>query len=256
MTNSEPFSSPSNLSPRRALEEGIHEQHSACSTGEPSRTRWSSLTPNASHGQDTSRVPDVSVDGSGPSYPGGLAEQTVVGRAQDGDVRSFEMLVLRYERGIFRLAYRMLLDRGEAEDVVQDTMVLAWRRLPTLVDPAAFRGWLYQVATRRCLSLLRTRARRQTDPADHDSLESVDRPTPSEQTPDPASRAVDAAQHRGLEQALRDLNEEQRALWVLREMHEFSYEEIAGIVGLPVSTVRGRLARARQNLAKGMAAWK
>lgn len=196
------------------------------------------------------------VDDSGLAHGAGLAEQTIVGRAQDGDLPSFEMLVRRYQRGIFQLAYRMLFDRGEAEDVVQDTMVLAWRRLPTLVDPASFRGWLYQVATRRCLSLLRTRARRQTDPAEHDDLERVNRPAHPEQASDPASMAVDAARYRGLEHALKNLNEEQRACWVLREMHEFSYEEIADIVRLPVSTVRGRIARARQNLAKGMATWR
>ena len=61
---------------------------------------------------------------------------------------------------------------------------------------------------------------------------------------------------RGLEGFLRGLPDEQRACWVLRELHDLSYAEIAYATNLPVSTVRGRLARARQNLTEGMSAWR
>ena len=89
-------------------------------------------------------------------YPGGIAEATVVSRAQEGDLAAFEMIVRRYQGPVFRLAYRMLGDRGEAEDVVQDCLVLVWRKLPSLTDVQAFHRWIYQLATRRCLSVLRT----------------------------------------------------------------------------------------------------
>ncbi len=186
-------------------------------------------------------------------YPGGLAEATVVGRAQEGDLAAFELLVRRYQGPVFRLAYRMLGDRGEAEDVVQDCLVLVWRRLPTLVDPQAFHRWIYQLATRRCLTVLRTRARRRTDAAEPDQVE---RDLPVEASDDPAAVASRAALVRGLDAFLRELPDDQRACWVLRELHDLSYPEIADAMNLPVSTVRGRLARARQNLTKGMSAWR
>ncbi|HEY5821283.1 MAG TPA: sigma-70 family RNA polymerase sigma factor [Propionibacteriaceae bacterium] len=187
-----------------------------------------------------------------------LAEQTIVSRAQEGDLASFEVLLRQYQGPLFRLANRMLLDRSDAEDVVQDTMVLVWRRLPTLSDPALFRGWLYQIATRRCLAVLRTRTRRQTSALGSDELQQAhdeahtDDPRPD----DPASAAQFAAQLRGLDAVLQTLTAEQRACWVLREMHDLTYMEIAYAMDLPVSAVRGRIARARQNLLKGMATWR
>jgi RNA polymerase sigma-70 factor (ECF subfamily) len=190
--------------------------------------------------------------GSAP-FPGGLAEATVVGRAQDGDLDAFELIVRRYQGPVFRLAYRMLGDRGEAEDVVQDCLVLVWRKLPTLTDVQAFHRWIYQLATRRCLSVLRTRTRRATDATDSDELEAD---LPVDEAADPASLAQHNAQLRGLDTFLRRLPDEQRACWVLRELHDLSYPEIAFAMNLPVSTVRGRLARARQNLTKGMSAWR
>ena len=91
-----------------------------------------------------------------------FSEATTVARAQDGDTDAFEQLVRSYEADLFRLGFRMLSDRGEAQDAVQDTFVLAWRRLPSLLDPEAFRAWIYQLMTRRCLNILRVRVRRHT----------------------------------------------------------------------------------------------
>lgn len=190
--------------------------------------------------------------GSAP-YPGGLAEATVVGRAQEGDLEAFELIVRRYQGPVFRLAYRMLGDRGEAEDVVQDCLVLVWRKLPSLMDAQAFHRWVYQLATRQCLSVLRTRSRRRTDATESDELEQG---LPVDVTDDPAAVAEYNAQLTGLDAFLRRLPDEQRACWVLRELHDLSYPEIAFAMNLPVSTVRGRLARARQNLTKGMSAWR
>ncbi|GAA1846445.1 RNA polymerase sigma factor [Microlunatus capsulatus] len=184
-----------------------------------------------------------------------LVEATVVARAQDGDVGAFEQLVRRYEAEIFRLAYRMLSDRGEAEDVVQDSFVLVWRQLPTLQDPQAFHAWLYHLATRRCLDVLRARARRRTDLAATDDALDDRVDDRAARGRGPAELAEVAAQVRGLDAVLATLPDEQRACWVLKELHDLSYPEIAYVVGVPVSTVRGRLARARRELARGMASW-
>ena len=192
------------------------------------------------------------------SESAGLAEETIVGRAQDGDVASFEILLRRYQSSIYRLANKMLFDRGDAEDVVQDTFVLVWRRLPTLVDPGVFRSWMYQIATRQCLAVLRARTRRQTQVADAEELQAAHdyRHAQDDQPDDPAASAQYAAQMRGLDLILQTLPDDQRACWVLRELHELTYLEIAYAINLPPPTVRGRIARARQNIAKGMTTWR
>ncbi len=190
-----------------------------------------------------------------------LAEAALVGRAQDGDISSFEMLVRRYQGPVFGLARRMLGDRGDAEDVVQDTFVTVWRRLPTLLDVDLFRAWVFQIATRHCLTVLRSHTRRPGTPVEAADLEAAaDTADPAQayrvSAEDPAVVAEHTAQLAGLDDVLRALTDEQRVCWLLREVNELSYPEIAYATRLPVSTVRGRIARARQNLMKGMAAWR
>lgn len=179
---------------------------------------------------------------------------TMVARAQDGDLAAFEALVDQFSGPLFRLAYRMVGDRPTAEDIVQDALLTAWRRLPVLAEPGAFGGWLYQVATNRCLDLLRQQARQRTEATDAGQLERVADQDLHRAT-DPADAAEVNAQLDELAALLRELPGVVRACWVLRELQGLSYLEIATIVHSPESTVRGRIARARCHLAKGMSRW-
>lgn len=185
-----------------------------------------------------------------------FTEPTVVARAQDGDMEAFSELVRTYEAPLYRLAYRMLYDHGEAEDVVQDAFILAWRRLPTLEEPKAFQSWLYHLASRRCLNVIRARSRRPADLVRGEDFEAEVPPVPTGSSDSPAAVAEASALREGLEQALRDLPAESRICWVLKELHHLSYPEIATILEIPISTVRGRIARARLQLAKGLTSWK
>ncbi|MER2093120.1 MAG: sigma-70 family RNA polymerase sigma factor, partial [Saccharopolyspora rectivirgula] len=104
--------------------------------------------------------------GWGSSYSGRVVELTdavLAQRVAAGDANAFEHLVRRYSRELLGLAVRMLEDRAEAEDVVQDVLLTAWQRSAELSDPAALRAWLFQVARRRCLMVLRSRRSRRTE---------------------------------------------------------------------------------------------
>ncbi|MGH3630197.1 MAG: RNA polymerase sigma factor [Sciscionella sp.] len=162
-------------------------------------------------------------------------------------MRAFELLVSRFQRRIYALAVRMLGSAAEAEDVVQDVFITAWRRLPDIREDAAFVGWLYKTATNRCLALLRKRRpqveldteRHASGLVEHDPERSVE-----------VSGQLDA-----LAEALQHLPAQQRACWLLREAHGRSYEEIASLVGASPDAVRGRIARARVELARMMRSW-
>ena len=177
-----------------------------------------------------------------------LDDATLVARARGGDLRAYEALVQRYQGPIYRLALRILASRADAEDVVQDAFLTAWRRLDQLERDEAFVGWLYRTATNRALNVIRTR--KPVAEADLDGQES----TSAAGRPD---RAADTnAQMAALTAALGTLTPEQRACWLLREVHGRSYEEIAVAVGTTSTAVRGRIARARAQLAEVMAPWR
>ncbi|MFI5607528.1 RNA polymerase sigma factor [Amycolatopsis sp. NPDC051903] len=177
-----------------------------------------------------------------------LDDATLVGRARDGDVRAYEQLVLRYQGPMFRLAAKMLNHRGDAEDVVQEVFLGAWRKLAQLNDDSAFVGWLYRSTANRCLNVIR--ARRPQADVDLDLAES---PRTDAQ---PEHAAQVSGQLAALTEALQQLTPQQRACWLLREVHGRSYEEIAEVVGANPVAVRGRIARARAQLAEVMKPWR
>jgi RNA polymerase sigma-70 factor (ECF subfamily) len=188
----------------------------------------------------------VTTTSADPGTP--LDDATLVGRARDGDVRAYEQLVLRYQGPMFRLAAKMLANRGDAEDVVQEVFLNAWRKLAQLGEDAAFVGWLYRATTNRCLNVIR--ARRPQAEVDLDTAES---PRTDLQ---PERAAQVSGQLTALNTALVQLTPEQRACWLLREVHGRSYDEIGEVVGANATAVRGRIARARAQLAEVMKPWR
>jgi len=177
-----------------------------------------------------------------------LDDLTLVVRAQEGDTPAFAVLVRRYQRPLYRLAVRLLGNHSDAEEAVQDAFVTAWRQLSGFRGDAAFSSWMYRIVTNRCLQMLRTRRVVV-------SLGDIgDQPEPDSASPEHAAEVQDQAA--ALQRALQELSIDQRACWVLRELHGLSYEDIAAIVNASPDAVRGRLHRARRTLAEVMAPWR
>lgn len=188
-------------------------------------------------------TPPEAEPGNYPMVP----DAALVARARGGDVAAFETLVRRYQRPIYRLAARMLGDNGEAEDVTQDVFVTAWRHLPSIRDGAAIRSWLYRAATNRCLN--QARARRPTVPLDHAESPHAGRCPSAEEYAEAAELLA------ALRAALGRLTADQRACWLLAEVEDLSYRDIAEILNTTPPAVRGRLARARAKLGEMMQSW-
>ncbi|MFD3456596.1 RNA polymerase sigma factor [Streptomyces sp. NPDC058691] len=170
-------------------------------------------------------------------------------RAGEGDDDAFAILVRRHSGPMLALAHHLLGNSADAEDAVQEAFLSAWRRLPEFRGDAAFRTWMYRIVTNRCLNTLRRRTTAVP-------LDTVPEPTTGTAGSGPAGVAESGAATAALARALARLNPEQRACWVLRELHGLHYEEIAQIVGVSEQTVRGRLFRARRSLMKEMAPWR
>jgi RNA polymerase sigma-70 factor (ECF subfamily) len=189
---------------------------------------------------------DVAVPTPQPLALTDVADGVLAERAGDGDVRAFEVLVRRHGPLLRAVAFRALGRTDEVDDVVQEAFVAAWRQLPTLTDPSSIRSWLLRVVTRRAAD--RHRAAHPHAELDED-LAVDDRVTPH--------RIVEAhSASEAIGTALATLPDQQRRCWLLKEVSGYSYDEIAAEVGLPVSTVRGLLSRARKNMITQMEAWR
>jgi RNA polymerase sigma-70 factor, ECF subfamily len=182
-------------------------------------------------------------------------DAVLVARIADGDVAAFEQLVRRYSDGAYRLALRMLGDRTDAEDAVQDAFIIVWRRVEGITAPDALRTWLFQVVRRQCLIVLRRRRKRRTEPVDivpeHRLALGTAIPVRDPQRVAEAGAGVVA-----LRRALAGLPTVQRDVWLLAEVDGLSHWEISQRVGAGEQAVRGRLARARAKLADVMRAWR
>jgi RNA polymerase sigma-70 factor (ECF subfamily) len=182
-----------------------------------------------------------------PAAPGAaeLDEATLVVRAQEGDARAFEVLAGRHQAALYRLAVRVMGDRTEAEDALQEALIDAWRRIGRFRGESAFSTWMYRVVTNRCLDMLRRRP-----PLPVDRIGESAAPDSPER-----SAEVDAGMV-ALRRELGSLRPELRICWVLRELEGLGYTEIAQITGASEDAVRGRIHRARVRLAEVMRSWR
>jgi RNA polymerase sigma-70 factor (ECF subfamily) len=178
-------------------------------------------------------------------------EQELVARLRRRDEAAFNAFVLRYQDRVFRILLRMLGDRAEAEDLAQEVFISIFKAIDSFRGDSLLSTWVYRVAANHCrnrLKYLSRRRRQLTDDFDEESVAAAaGASAPDRQgTPD---RLLEARQtERLLEEGLRELDDEQRELVVLREVEHLSYEEIMAITGLPEGTVKSRLHRARSAL--------
>ncbi len=167
-------------------------------------------------------------------------------------MRAAEALFRRYHGPIHMLVARMLRQAPEAEDLVQDVFLKAFRAIGGFKGNSSFKTWLYQIATNTCLNHLAKAERKYP----HDSL---DQPLGEEGdqtigdrlasgTPSPEDAAITADVIARVEAAVARLNPDFRAVLVLRDMQDLSYDEVAETLGVNLGTVKSRLARARKQV--------
>lgn len=186
-------------------------------------------------------------------------EEKLVERLKRRDEAAFNELVRLYQGKIYRLVFRMIGDRGEAEDLAQEVFVTVFKSIDSFRGDSKLSTWLYRVASNHCknrIKYLGRRARGQKkeldEMADRDALESATMNT-SAQIHRPDDMAS-ARQTEGIiKRAIGELPEDQRELVVLRDIENMTYDEIQDVTGLPEGTVKSRLHRARLSLHRRVA---
>ena len=167
-------------------------------------------------------------------------DEELVTRSRGGDLDSFNQLILRWERPIYALAYRVIGREEDARDVCQETFLRAFRALPGFKGQAKFSSWLYRIALNLCRDWIRRQRRAPTVqlPEGVDPTELASERGPIESIEDLVSRRELSAV---VEEAMALLPEEQRTAIVLKEYHGMTFQEIADLQGCPLSTVKTRL---------------
>ena len=185
----------------------------------------------------------------------GSSDADLVARFQNGERRAFNEITRRYQHKIYGICLRWLGNEQVASEVAQDVFVSAFRALGRFRGDSKLSTWLYRIAINHCKNRRLYQYRRKKD-----RHESLDKPLGDEDDtrrrelpsdaplPDASTHQTDA--QRVLQEALSQLDEEQRYIIVLRDMEDRSYEEISELLGLPKGTVKSRLHRARGQLAK------
>jgi len=176
---------------------------------------------------------------------------TLIERALSGDQKACELLVERYQMGIYNLIYQMIKNREETEDLVQETFIKAFNALGSYNRQFAFSTWLYKIAYNNSIDAIRKKKLR-TQPLDK-PIRTRDGEVQQQigsDAPSPEHDYLYEERVRLIRDYIDSLPEAYRVVIVMRHQEERSYEEIGELLDIPLGTVKARLFRAREMLKK------
>jgi RNA polymerase sigma-70 factor (ECF subfamily) len=168
------------------------------------------------------------------------AEVAAIADVRAGRTDAFRTLVDRHSRAIYRLAYRMTRNESDADDVVQETFMRAYRNLGSFNARASFGTWLYRIATNAALDMIAKRRRENEEPIDEQL------PSRSASTDDAVLMRVGVTD--ALDRGMRALSGNERTAFVLRHYEGLSIDEISAVLGTQVSATKNTIFRAVRKL--------
>ncbi|MBE6932037.1 MAG: sigma-70 family RNA polymerase sigma factor [Ruminococcaceae bacterium] len=182
-----------------------------------------------------------------------MEEKKLIQQAAAGDTAAFEALVLRYQTQVYSLAYRMVGNEADAQDLAQEAFVRAWRALDSFQFSSQFSTWLYRLTSNICIDFLRSQKKRKhisLTVLQDDEQQQWDMP---DHRPLPEEQMIVTQEREALAKAIAALDPEYRQVLILRIVNDCSYQQISEIMGIREGTVKSRLSRAREQLRKKLA---
>ncbi len=184
-------------------------------------------------------------------------DKALVARAQKGDRRAFDLLVLKYQHRVQRLIARYIRDPEQVFDLAQETFIKAYRALGRFRGDSAFYTWIYRIAVNTAKNQLASDARggftvSLNSGGSDESDEPMIEPEALRDTGTPDALAATAELKAAIDRAITDLPEDLRTALTLREMEGLSYDEIAAVMDCPIGTVRSRIFRAREAIEQSI----
>lgn len=178
--------------------------------------------------------------------PNQKLEPQWIARAQQGDQTAFSQLVTVYQKPVFNVCYRMLGNRGDAEDAAQEAFIRAYLKLETYDAARKFSSWLFSIATHYCIDRLRKQRMKLVSWDDLPPWRWI----PDKEAKQPEVALVEDENTLELHALLNTLPPDYRAAVVLKYFHEMSYDEIAESLDTTVSAIKSKLFRARKMMAQ------
>lgn len=177
------------------------------------------------------------------------ADRLLVQKAQKGDPRAFDLLVLKYQHKVASVVSRLVSEPDAVDDVVQDAFIKAYRALPGFRGDSAFFTWIYRIATNTAKNHLESMGRRPSYRGqDIDDLGQIDMPASLREADTPDGLLAKRQLEARLQKALQALPEDLKVALTLREFEGMSYQDISEIMDTPIGTVRSRIFRARESV--------
>ena len=181
-----------------------------------------------------------------------LSDEDLVERAQQGEYAAYEEIVRRYQDKAFRLAYSLMKDESDAQDVVQEAFLNMYRKLDTFEGKSQFGSWMYRVVTNAALMRLRKQKRRSEVQVEDEEAELSEDKYYVTSVPEWRVRADEAAENKELRakiiEAVDELPPKYQTVFLLREVEGLSLKEIADVLDMSVGGIKSRLHRARLHL--------
>ena len=202
---------------------------------------------------------DHSPDGAKPSALAGLTDEVLVARARSKDVAAFEELLGRYEDKLYRLAMRFVRNENDAQEILQDVFLSAWRNLPGFEGRAQFGSWMYRVTVNAALMFLRARNRHPEVMLDdiepgvlHKAAEQSVHGSSEDWSQRPDEQLQSEELRRHIQTAVDALPDGLRTVFLVRDVEGLSTEETAELLSLSLPAVKTRLHRARLALREAI----
>ena len=180
-----------------------------------------------------------------------VLENRLARLALKGDQQAFAELVDLYQDKLYHMAYRMLSNRQEAEDVVQDTFLRVYKNLDRFDETLKFSTWIYRIATNLCIDRLRKRKpiySLDAESQDYEGLDGYSMIPSDDKTPE--SELILSDTQRIIHQAMESLPPKYKSVMMLRYIQDLSLQEVGDILGMPVTTIKTRVHRGREFLRK------
>jgi RNA polymerase sigma-70 factor, ECF subfamily len=175
-----------------------------------------------------------------------MTDEAAIAAAQAGNQDAFRVLVERHSKSVFRLAYRMTGNEQDAEDVVQESFLRAYRQLHRYESRASFATWVYRIAANYSLDLIRARRTVESETV-LDNLR--------ESSPGPDRLVISSRMQETVDRALETLSQQERTAFILRHFEGLSIDEIGGALGIGNNAAKHSIFRAVQKLRKALSPW-